>query len=334
MTAVLLVLAASGRVPKGPSWLPSAVGAAVAVVGVGLASRPLWQVVRQSPDDPGSRVVAGLQLRQGLPVDGGRTYAERSVEWLSWWVGPFALGVALLALVVALATATRRWQRRDPPAWAGALLVATVSTALTLWRPEITPDHPWAERRLVTALVLVVVLVVAAAAWLLRRPWPRPVRLTAAAVTLAALLVPTLVAAWPHLSHRPEQDSIVAVDQACAGFSEGDVALMVDARAANEWPQVLRGWCGVPALSTTASLRAHPAALAAAVDEVGAAVTEDGGRLVLVAAEGPQSLAPLTASSPRLLVDVTVQEDARLLVTRPDALVPLRIALWSATPNA
>ncbi|MGA8045832.1 MAG: hypothetical protein WCA30_06140, partial [Dermatophilaceae bacterium] len=96
VTVVLFVLAARGRSPVGPSWLPQATGAAVVLIGVGLATRPLWQIVRQSPDDPGSRVVAGLQLRQGLPVDGGRTYAERSVEWLSWWLGPIALGIALL----------------------------------------------------------------------------------------------------------------------------------------------------------------------------------------------------------------------------------------------
>ena len=127
---------------------------------------------------------------------------------------------------------------------------------------------------------------------------------------------------------------MVAVERACAGFAEGDVALMVDARAANEWPQVLRGWCGVPALSTTTSLRADPKALAAAVDEVEAAVAGNGGRLVLVAAEGPQGLAALTPATPRLLVDAIVQEDARLLTTRPEDLVPLRIALWSAALNA
>lgn len=334
VTAVLLVLAARGRSPVGPPWLPHVTGMAVLVVGIGLATRPLWQVVRRSPDDPGSRVVAGLQLRQGLPVDGGRTYAERTVEWLSWWLGPIALGLALLALAAAVSTATRRWQQGDPPPWAAPLLVAAASTALTLWRPAITPDHPWAERRLVIAVVLVVVLVVGAAEWLLHRPWPSALRRTCAAAVLMALFVPVLAASWPHLSHRLEQDSMVAVDQACSGFGDGDVALMVDARAANEWPQVLRGQCGVPALSTTAALRADPTALAAAVDEVGAAVGATGGDLVLVAAEGPESLAALTEERPRLLTDVTVQEDPRLLLTRPDALVPLRIALWSAAANA
>ena len=38
-----------------------------------------------------ARVVAGLQARQGLPVDGGRTYAEQTLAWTSWWVGPAAV---------------------------------------------------------------------------------------------------------------------------------------------------------------------------------------------------------------------------------------------------
>ena len=72
--------------------LPDGRGVVVVLVGLYLASRPLWQVVRQDPNDPGSRVVAGMQARQGLPVDGGRTYAEQTVAWLSWYVGPVAAG--------------------------------------------------------------------------------------------------------------------------------------------------------------------------------------------------------------------------------------------------
>ena len=63
-------------------------GVGTLLVGLVLATRPWWQTVRQNPDDPGARYVAGLQLRQGLAVDGGRTYAEQTVAWLSWWVGP------------------------------------------------------------------------------------------------------------------------------------------------------------------------------------------------------------------------------------------------------
>ena len=146
--------------------LPDAAGALVVLAGLYLASRPLWQVVRQDPDDPGARYVAGMQARQGLPVDGGRTYAEQTVAWLSWYVGPVALVVALVVLSLVtrsgVASVARGWM--EP--WVPALVVAAGSTLLTLARPGITPDHPWADRRLLVALPLVVVLVVVALHWL------------------------------------------------------------------------------------------------------------------------------------------------------------------------
>ena len=160
------------RMPVPPGLarrLPDLAAAAVVVVGLVLASRPLWLVVRQDPSDPGARYVAGMQARLGLPVDGGRTYAEQSVSWLAWYVGPVALVVALvvLAALVRRGVASATHGRID--AWMPALVIAAGSTLMTLVRPGITPDHPWADRRLLIALVLVVVLVVVGLDWLVRR---------------------------------------------------------------------------------------------------------------------------------------------------------------------
>ena len=141
-------------------WLPDVAAGLVVLAGLYLASRPLWQVARQDPNDPGSRYVAGMQARQGLPVDGGRTYAEQTVSWLSWYVGPVALVVALAVLAVLVRRAVLSAGERRVDDWLPALLVASGSTLLTLLRPGITPDHPWADRRLLVALPLVVALVV------------------------------------------------------------------------------------------------------------------------------------------------------------------------------
>ncbi len=321
------------RVPdRARRLVPGALAALTVLVGLGLASRPWWQVVRQSAADPGARVVAGLQLRQGLVVDGGRTYAERSVGWLSWWTGPVALGIALLVLAVAVRRVASAWAGEGhPPTWTGPLLVASGSTLLTLYRPGITPDHPWADRRLVVALPFVVVLVVAAAAqvlrWSLRRlplPW---VVLATLAVT-AALLVPEGLATAPHAGERVELGSMAAVDSVCRALRPGDVVLAVDGRAANEWPQVVRGMCGRPALSLTAAAYQDPASLRASVTVVAAGVGEHGGRLVLLAADSAEALRTAGAGDVRQVADVMVQEDARLLERRPDSLVPLPIQVW------
>jgi hypothetical protein len=318
--------------PLSGPWLARLCAAGVVVAGAVLASRPLWQAVHQSAADPGSQVVAGLQASQGLVIDGGRTYAEHSVVWMSWWVGPAALAVALVAAAVLAYRAASAWTGGvELPHWLGPAVVAIGSTLLTLYRPGITPDHPWADRRLVIALPTVALLVVASAAVLAR--WttsrlPYAVMVLGCLATSAALVVPAALATWPHADERVEQGELAAVDQVCRSFQPGDVALIVDARAANEWPQVLRGYCGIPSLSTTSALRGDPVRLAAAVRQVDQAVAQRGGRLVLVAADSTQSLSRLGLSEAVVAVNTTVREDARLLERRPDHLVALPLQVW------
>ena len=314
------------------AWLPRAGAALVVLVGLFLASRPLWQTVRQSAADSGARVVAGLQLRQGLPVDGGRTYAEQSLVWMSWWLGPVALVLALVAAAGLVHRAVQVWtDGRDLPPWAGPLLVGLGSSVLTWYRPGITPDHPWADRRLIIALPTVVLLVVTAVAvstrWS-RRRMPAPVLVGTGVLAALVLLVPTALATWPHATERVERGELAAVEQVCRAFRPGDVALMVDSRAANEWPQVLRGQCGVAALSTTSALRRDQPALSAAVARVNAAVQARGARLVLLSADSDAALGALGASEVDQVLDTRVREDARLLERRPDHLVELPLQVW------
>ncbi|SDP28250.1 hypothetical protein SAMN04489867_1943 [Pedococcus dokdonensis] len=316
------------------AWLPRVLAGGFVVVGLVLASRPWWQVVRQSAADPGARVVAGLQARQGLPVDGGRTYAEHTLVWMAWWLGPAALALALVATAVLAHRAAAAWvDDRELPAWTGAAVVTIGSTLLTLYRPGITPDHPWADRRLVIALPTVVVLTVACSAWIAQtrlRRIPYVVNVAAGLAVVAALLVPTALATRPHVDERVELGEWAAVDTACRSLRPGDVALMVDSRAANEWPQVLRGYCGVSALSTTSALRNDPVRLGAAVEQVQSAVEDRGGRLVLVAADSTEALERLGLKGAVVGTDARVQEDDRLLERRPDALVELPIRLYLA----
>ena len=204
--------------------LPDVAAGLVVLVGLYLASRPLWQAVRQDPDDPGARYVAGMQARQGLPVDGGRTYAEQTVVWLSWYVGPVVLVVALAVLAVLVRRALVAVSERVVEAWLPALVVAVGSTLLTLVRPGITPDHPWADRRLLVALPLVVALFVVGVDWLARRSaasgraW---LGATVVAVAAALVVVPALVATWPHLGGGVERGSLAAVDAVCDALEPG-----------------------------------------------------------------------------------------------------------------
>ncbi|MGL4174831.1 MAG: hypothetical protein ACRCSN_02040 [Dermatophilaceae bacterium] len=343
--------------------LPAALAGGVVVTGLYLAARPLWQVVRQDPNDPGARYVAGMQARQGLPVDGGRTYAEHSVTWLSWYAGPVALVAALVVLAVLVwrLTSSLGSGRLEP--WAPALVVASGSTVLTLLRPGITPDHPWADRRLLVALPLVVVLVVVAAAWTWRGQRWSDVRMTlrdsgvpvfsdraatprvtvsssgpgragraVAVLVVAATAVPAVLATWPHRSGGVERGSLDAVRTVCSALDPGDVVLAVDSRSTREWPQVVRGMCGVEVLLLTSGVQRDPAAAGAAVAAVRdrlATLSGEGGRLVLFAADRRESLTVLGAT-PVEVLDIVVREDEHALDRPPTRTDPRPERVWIA----
>jgi hypothetical protein len=327
----------AGRRPA-LEWL-----AAAAVLGVGvlLASRPWWMVAHQA-DNTSSDLVASLQAQQQLRIDGARSYAEDTVRWVVWYVGPVT-ALAALAAAAVLAAAAARWWRSGPaslaPAWLAPAVVGVGSTVLILYRPGITPDHPWADRRLVpTVLPAVALLATATAAWSVRYARRRlPVGLLAAAAVIAvpALLVPSALATAPLAGSRTEVGQPEAVAQVCAALAPGDVVLAVhDAqqgdRAQNEWVQVIRGVCDRPA----AALRGDQPQRATSVRRLGALVQHSGHRLVLLSAaendaDGAGSLTALGLTARRATL-LHTHEDPLLLVTRPSQLRGLTLDVWLA----
>src|SRR6185437_2745495 len=176
--------------------------ALVVVVGAALATRPWWLVGHQGAHDPSSAGIAGLQAAQGLPVDRTRNYTEQSVNWVAWWVGPTAVVLAWAgAVLAAYRTGVTLVRRLSPPAWLAAYVIGSGSIVLTLVRPGITPDHPWADRRLVVAVLPGILLLATAAVAelvrLARRHAPLPLLGLAVLVGTAAIAGPALAATWP-----------------------------------------------------------------------------------------------------------------------------------------
>jgi hypothetical protein len=337
--------------PLADRWLPTAAAFVVVGVATALAARPLWMTARQDVDDSAVPLIASLQNQQGLPVDGTRTYAERSVEWLLWYVGPLTATAAVLATAVLAARAVRWWRAGGTgaaPEWLLPLGVAFGSVTLTLYRPGITPDHPWADRRLVpVALPAMVLAATAATAWVVERimgagrgspgrwRWLRPLAPAVGAVLLGALLWPAAQATLPLAGQRTERGEPGAVADVCAALRPGDVVVAVEdaaggIRAQNEWVQVVRGVCGHPSAALVTSPGDRPPALA----RLGALVSSAGGRLVLLTAsendEGASGPLVELGLAPRRATFLRTLEDQHLLARRPFDVDALVIDVWVA----
>jgi hypothetical protein len=329
------------------------IAAALAVLASGLvlASRPWWTVQRHAPGDPSRAMIASLQVQQRLPVDGLRTYAEQSVWWLTWYVGPVSVLAALATFAVLAAAAVRWWHRsptqcpehaprhRPVPPWLVPAAVALGSVLVTLYRPGITPDHPWADRRLATLVLPATALAAAAAAaQVIRRTRDRMGARRAGLVragTMAALLLPPAAVTAPLAFSRTEVGEPAAVAQVCSALRPDDVVAMISdaiggTRAQNEWTQVVRGVCGHPAVT----LSGPQVQQQAAVRTLGPLAAAAGRRLVLLAAAGTDenAAAALTALglSPVQVTDLVTREDQRMLTHPATATARLAVDVWLA----
>ncbi|WP_150239173.1 hypothetical protein [Nocardiopsis quinghaiensis] len=257
--------------------LPEAMAALVLLTMVLLAVRPLLWPDYGHGSDFTDGWVAYVQQREGLPVEGSRTYYDMSLYWVGWYVGLATVLFASLGVALVL---RRLFQRRDPQ-WLlpAMLLVWTVTT--TLLRPAITPDHPWASRRLIALVIPAFILfAVWFLAWLTRycavassaerhtvpgRVLPAVVAATAA----AALVVPTAATAvgtvrveaggtvpWNPftmeistdgvMSYRQDVGTVGATHRLCAALPEDASVLVVDSGMAGNYMPLLRNVCGVP----------------------------------------------------------------------------------------
>jgi hypothetical protein len=236
------------------SWLAALAGrrariatvAALAVVAfvacLGLV-RPHVETVRQGP----AAIVAALQAADGVEVDPTRRYWERSLLWVTWYLGVPAvvLGTIGWALVVRDAVARAAPARR--------LLAVAFSTGavLALLRPSISPDHLWAMRRYLP-LVLpgfalgAAVAVDAIATRVVGRRWRAPL----AAGLLVAAAVPAGVTSWSTADARVQDGVLGLFGAACEQAPERALFVVEDASFTEELGAMpLRTLCERPVTS-------------------------------------------------------------------------------------
>lgn len=340
------VPAAVGRLAD---LLPGLAAGSVAVVGLVLASRPLWLVDRRlDPYLPGmDDFVGALQSQQGLAVDGLRTYSEMSVQWLVWWLGPVTVVLASVAAVVLVHRGVRAVLRPGPlPGWLLPTAVAVAVTIVSLHRPAITPDHPWADRRFVTVTYPFLVLAATSAvAWLARSgagseqhaergPWSvlRPV---AAAVLAVMVLVPTAAATLPLATARTEVGQVEATETVCAAIEEAGprpALLSVGFRGRVEWAPVVRARCGVPLVGIETPATAGEETLGDVLARAADSARDNGYTPVVMVGDqaSAQLVADATGRTMPLVVDLATSEPQRLLEERPLAVRPLPVQAWVA----
>ncbi len=334
-------------------WLPEAGAVLAVLVLVGFAVRPYVQKVHGHPSLAVYNVIKSLQRLQGLPVDPTRTYAEQTLYWLIWYVGlpTVLLGAFGLALVVRRCLrALLTWQ--DPAgvwrAWGLPLAAICTGSAVVLWAPDIVPDQPWASRRLIViAIPGLIIFALFAASWLARRARDRGARPVTAAVAgvfcAAAMLVPTVSTTFGiGLSHtgksgglkpvaqgmaltRTGAGQVTAVRELCAAIPHNASVIVVDIATAQEFSQVIRGWCGVP----VAWMASSPVA---AVDSVIGAISAAGRRPLLMAGSARQLAA--YGGAPVRVLDLATTQDPRDLTQLPTSLLPVRYQIWLIEPGS
>jgi hypothetical protein len=245
-----------------------AIGAA-SIVGVILAfwlSRPLW-MTNHFQRGTGHQAVRNLQRFEGSPIDDSRSYEEYTFDWIGWYFGPPLLITAAVGMVILVFVAVR--QRRY-----GLLMIAAVTlatAALYFTRVNITPDQPWAYRRilpLITPGFFIAATYALYRLWHLDRVWKigrRWWKALAALLAVSFLVAPLLVANSLVLTRDGDQQLREA--SAICDEIEGDTVILDNGGAPYSYALTLRTVCGVDVVSVSAGITQQE--LVTIIDRIG-----------------------------------------------------------------
>ncbi len=325
-------------------WLPNAAAGLAVLVVLGFALRPYVQTVRASSSRFFEGIIAAYQRADHLPVQPERLYYELSLHWVFWYIGVPAVVLGTLAAALL----SRRCVRGLAPTWTLPLVVFAFAIVRTLYQPSITPDQPWASRRLVPAVLPgFVVLAVWGSSWLVNRVRragiDRVVYGGLAALCVAALIIPAAISTFG-LGVKPGGPAgirltvngladqvtyggqIPAVDRMCAALPRRASVVFVqggEGGDADRLSQVVRGMCGVPA----ARMRPAPAAV---MDQVLRGIEQAGRRPVLLA--GVRARLTPYGGQVRQIMRLRSTQDMNALTGPPHHTLPLPVNVWMSRP--
>jgi hypothetical protein len=265
--AVVVAVASQPVVVRAVRRLPWRSLAAVAGALVGLAGFFGWLIRPRVQHLRGGVVglVGGLQGAEHVTFDPTRKYFERSLTWMSWYLGPLTLAVAIIGAGVLVWALLRGRMSRV----IGALAVLGPGTLLYLYKADAVPDHPWVTRRFLVGAFPVLVLLALGLAAAVSGMGSGPNRRFRIARVAGAIVFAVAAIAYPihtvvNLRAMTEQRSYLSVvDEACTDLGHRPVVIVLERDAKDlfdDWvPQALRGWCGADV--GVARGRAHPDAI-------------------------------------------------------------------------
>jgi hypothetical protein len=328
---------------KTARYLPAAAAALTVLIFVGFAVRPLVQTVAGETNPTSIAYVAELQKLAGLPVNGHRQYYEASLYWVIWYLGVPAVLLGAFGLAVLAKRTTKAlltW--KDPTAaarvWALPLMMAIWAIVTVLYRPAVSPDQPWASRRLVPFVLPGVILGgIWAAAWLKGQAAQlgrtRATAIIIASCCAASLLIPTAlttldisvtktngVDAHGMAFRKIGTGEITAVSKLCNSIPQNASVVILDQLTADRFAQVVRGICNTPT-----AILSHPNALSTVVQGI-----EKAGRRPVLLAENKDEL----PGTPKQVVDLLTTQEAHNLTAPPTRTWLIHYTVWMSTPSS
>ena len=328
---------------KTARYLPAAAAALTVLIFVGFAVRPLVQTVAGETNPTSIAYVAELQKLAGLPVNGHRQYYEDSLYWVIWYLGVPAVLLGAFGLAVLAKRTTKAlltW--KDPTAaarvWALPLMMAIWAVVTVLYRPAVSPDQPWASRRLVPFVLPGLILGgIWAAAWLKGQAAQlgrtRATAIIIASCCAASLLIPTAlttleisvtktngVDAHGMAFRKIGTGEITAVGKLCRSIPPGSSVVILDQLTADRFAQVVRGICNTPT-----AILSHPDALSTVVQGI-----EKAGRRPVLLAENKDEL----PGTPKQVVDLLTTQEAHNLTAPPTRTWLIHYTVWMSTPSS
>jgi hypothetical protein len=218
------------------------------------------------------------------------SHAELSLHWVWWYIGKPAVLLGTLGAGLLI----RRCMRGQAREWILPLMVLVWSIVTFLYRPGITPDQPWASRRLVPAVIpgfiLFATWAIAWAADWIRRYGERHgyarlgagVAAVAMVIGAAAIVVPAVRTTWgPKIStsggirltfnglgdaatYGGELD---AMQHLCTELPGNATVVIVNEGAVDHLMENIRGMCGLP---VGGMLTASPTVVKSVVSDISA----------------------------------------------------------------